>query len=99
LLKQIFSNEDIIGNGAIFNSVGKEELMKFKILNPNLTLAEKFNTYIDPVDKKIEILYKKLDNLSKTKNFLIPRLISGRLSVEKFDVEFPSSMDEESIAS
>ena len=31
LLKVAFANEDIIGNGAIFNSVGKDELSKFPV--------------------------------------------------------------------
>ena len=32
LLTVAFANEDIIGNGSIFNSVGKDELAKFKTL-------------------------------------------------------------------
>jgi type I restriction enzyme S subunit len=42
LLKVTFANEDIIGNGAIFNSVGKDELAKFQILQPDEPLARSF---------------------------------------------------------
>ena len=51
-----FSNEDIIGNGAIFNSVGKDELNGFKILSPNNNLDAKFDEYVKIIDCQIEYL-------------------------------------------
>ncbi len=94
LLKVAFTNEDIIGNGAIFNSVGKEELRGFKIFSPPKLLVEKFETQASIIDKQIAILLQSLEHLNKTKNMLLPRLISGKLSVEDLDIQFPPSMQD-----
>lgn len=92
LLKIAFSNEDIIGNGAIFNSVGKDELKKFKIFEPDKNLVIKFNETAKIIDQQIYLLTRSLENLTKTRNLLLPRLISGKLSVENLDIQFPPSM-------
>lgn len=91
-LKVAFSNEDIIGNGSIFNSVGKDELKGFKLLSPPRELEEKFNHITKEIDDQISCLINSVKNLEKTKNMLLPRLISGKLSVEHLDIQFPPSM-------
>ena len=98
LLKVAFANEDIIGNGAIFNSVGKNELSGFKIFIPHSNLVEDFEKRISPIDDQIKLLLQAQDNLLKTKNNLLPRLISGKLSVEELDIQFPPSMLDEDVA-
>jgi type I restriction enzyme, S subunit len=95
LLKIAFSNEDIIGNGAIFNSVGKDELKKFKIFEPDKNLVIKFNETAKIIDQQIYLLTRSLENLTKTRNLLLPRLISGKLSVENLAIQFPPSMQAE----
>jgi len=93
LMKVLFANEDIIGNGAIFNSVGKDELSAFPILKPNDGLVEKFNTVAGNIDKEIALLYMAQENLTQTRDSLLPRLISGKLSVENLDIQFPPGME------
>ena len=39
-----------------------------------------------------------IDGLYKVKNLLLPRLISGKLSVENLDIQFPPSMQEQDVA-
>jgi type I restriction enzyme, S subunit len=95
LLKVSFSNEDIIGNGAIFNSVGKDELKGFPILSPAKELVEECDKMACQIDKQITLLFDALDKLTKTRDFLLPRLISGKLSVENLDIQFPPSMQDE----
>ncbi len=97
LLKTAFSNEDIIGNGSIFNSVGKDELKAFKLLSPPKLLAEKFNQIAKEIDDQISCLINSVKNLEKTKNMLLPRLISGKLSVEHLDIQYPPSMQEDQV--
>jgi type I restriction enzyme, S subunit len=94
LLKNNFSNEDIIGNGSIFNSVGKDELLSFQILNlPDLVVKE-FDRIAEKIDLQIENFYKAVDALKQTRDRLLTRLISGKLSVEDLDIQFPPSMTE-----
>jgi type I restriction enzyme S subunit len=95
LLKVVFANEDIIGNGSIFNSVGKDELAKFPILQPDDDLIVQFQSVAASIDQQIEILSKSVESLTLTRDMLLPRLISGKLSVENLDIQFPLSMAEE----
>jgi type I restriction enzyme S subunit len=95
LLKAVFAREDIIGNGSIFNSVGKDELAKFQVLQPDDELVLKFQSATATLDQHIEILSRSVENLTRTRNMLLPRLISGRLSVANLDIQFPPGMAEE----
>ena len=97
LLKTLFQNEDIIGNGAIFNSVGKDELNGFDIHIHPETLINKFQDIAVSYDKKIGLIIGMNDNLTRTRDLLLPRLISGKLSVEDLDIQFPTSMREEEV--
>ena len=94
LLTVAFSDEDIIGNGAIFNSVGKDELKGFKLLIPNESLINKYEVEASSINLQINLILQMQENLINTKNMLLPRLISGKLSVEDLDIAFPPSMQE-----
>jgi type I restriction enzyme S subunit len=92
LLKVTFANEDMIGNGSIFNSVGKDELAKHPILCPPTELTEMFETLIEPIDAQLATIYLATTKLSAQRDALLPRLISGKLRVESLDIQFPPSM-------
>ena len=92
LLKCLFSNEDIIGNGAIFNSVGRDELSAFGLLKPTNILVEQFNKIALPIDQQIMILSSTLSNLQQTRDLLLSRLIAGKLAVDDLDIHFPPGM-------
>lgn len=92
LLQNQFAKEDVIGNGAIFASVSKDELQKFKILTPAKHLIDKFDEIASKLDKQIENLYASNSKLTKSRNLLLSRLISGKLSVEALEIRFPPSM-------
>jgi len=94
LLKVTFANEDIIGNGAIFNSVGKDELKKFKIFNPESSLILRFDEIAAKIDQQILLFIHALEKLISTRDLLLPRLISGKLPVENLDIRFPPGMEE-----
>lgn len=94
LLKTAFANEDIIGNGSIFNSVGKDELAKFPIYEPKLGLIEQFDTIASNIDLQIVALTQATERFQLTREALLPRLISGKLDVENLDIQFPPSMAE-----
>ncbi|GAK56084.1 restriction modification system DNA specificity domain protein [Candidatus Vecturithrix granuli] len=55
-LKTAFSDEDIIGNGAIFNAVSKKELLNFKMNQPAYNLDGIFDKLIAPMDRRVELL-------------------------------------------
>jgi type I restriction enzyme S subunit len=94
-LKVTFANEDIIGNGAIFNSVGKDELSKFAVFSPPQSLVRRFDEMASSIEKQLEVLTESIRNLVKTRDLLLPRLISGKLRVDELDIQFPPSMQTE----
>jgi type I restriction enzyme S subunit len=68
------------------------ELVNQKVLLPLNFLQEDFSGLVSDNYKEIEALKLANYSLSKIKNSLLPRLISGKLSVENLDIHFPSSM-------
>jgi type I restriction enzyme S subunit len=82
LLQHEFSKEDIIGNGSIFNSVGKDELKRFKIFQVG-DFAKQFNIWVKPIDEQLLILIQQNTQLRQIRDRLLPRLISGKLEVKE----------------
>lgn len=80
-LNVAFANEDIIGNGAIFNSVSKKELHDFKLLFPERNLITSYESLAKPIFDQITNLHTQNQTLRRTRDLLLPRLISGQLSV------------------
>lgn len=81
-LKVKFFKEDIIGNGAIFSSITKKELLKLKLIVANKELRVVFNNKINKIDREIDILYKQNQLLTRQRDLLLPRLMSGKLEVK-----------------
>jgi len=83
LLLEKFREEDSMGNGAIFNAVTKEEVYGICFPLPSLKLLNQFETVVEPFWGRIENLTKKNSNLRTTRDFLLPKLISGEIDVSK----------------
>lgn len=72
-----------MGNGAIFKAVTKDEVYGICFPLPSLKLLNQFETAVEPFLGEIENLTKKNSNLRKTRDFLLPKLISGEIDVSK----------------
>lgn len=59
---------------------------------PDKTTSLHFEKIVTPIIKQQEYLALENLMLTKTKEQLLPRLISGKLSVEDLDIQFPPSM-------
>jgi type I restriction enzyme, S subunit len=64
----------------------------FPLLYPSKNLIEQFNLILEPIIDQKEMLYRQISCLRKTRDRLLPRLISGKLTVEDLDIQFPPSM-------
>ena len=73
-------------------------LGQLEIVTPPSELLVKFQGIFNDIFEQINNLTLSNDNLFKTKNSLLPRLISGKLSVEELDIQFPPSMVDEDAA-
>lgn len=81
LLKEKFFKDDIIGNGSIFASISKEELLNQKFLIPIDSLVEKFNNIAGHIDKKIDNISEQIRLLTEARDRLLPKLMSGEIEV------------------
>ena len=81
LLKNKFFKDNIVGNGSIFASVSKEELLNQKFLIPERNLMMQFEKIVSQMDKQIENLDSKNKKLIEARDRLLPKLMGGEVEV------------------
>lgn len=81
LLKNKFFRDNIVGNGSIFASVSKDELLNQKFLIPERNLMMRFEKIVSQMDKQIENLDSKNKKLIEARDRLLPKLMSGEVEV------------------
>lgn len=80
----------LISNGADRPyAVWNKGFEKLEILLPTEELIEKYNEFTKPIIDFIINLYFLNLKLENKKNQLLPRLISGKLSVEHLNIQQP----------
>lgn len=80
-LKNHFYQEDMIGGGAIFNSVTKKELESQVLLEPSKSAIEKFEYIVKPIDLQIYNLDNQNQKLKEARDILLPRLMNRTINV------------------
>ena len=81
LLKERFFKDKIIGNGAIFASISKDELLGQKFIVSVDDLVKRFNTVVSDIDGKIAGLENQIMLLTEARDRLLPKLMSGEIEV------------------
>ena len=76
-------------------TVWNKGMERMKILWPNKELLKKFETLSRPMLDSVVSMYFVQQKLKACRDLLLPRLISGKLSVENLDIQFPPGMAEE----
>lgn len=67
--------------GSAQPHVYPKDIMSLKLSKPPLELMNKFESLIQPFFEEIKVLSQKNQLLQQTRDLLLPRLISGKLSV------------------
>lgn len=67
----------------------------FLVKTPPIDVRLRFAEVMRSHFLQIQLLALQNESLMKSRDTLLPRLISGKLSVEKLDIQFPPSMTEE----
>ena len=80
-LKSHFFKEDIMGGGAIFAAITKNDLHRVKLMQPTNRVAEMFIEYVRPMDLQIANLQQSINCLNKARDLLLPRLMNGEITV------------------
>lgn len=94
-LYYLLHSVNFINNDAAVPGLNRKQAYSNEVLVPKSGLIEQFEELVKPLYDQKRSLIKMNDNLEKTKNQLLPRLISGKLSVENLDIQFPPSMQSE----
>ena len=81
-------------NGANVLHLKPDLITSQKIVMPNDQLISKYVAIASPLYQESEKLTIANQNLAETRDTLLPRLISGKLSVENLDINFPPSMED-----
>lgn len=81
MLKERFFKDDLVGNGSIFASISKGELLSQQLMVPCAGLDEKYNGVVQQMDRKIESLDEQIRLLTEARDRLLPKLMSGELEV------------------
>ena len=84
--------------GSTVGGIRQALLRKVQILKPSAPTQSKFSEVAEPILEKINKLWKINILLKETRDRLLTRLISGKLSVEDLDIQFPPSMTDESLS-
>ena len=79
--------------GAGVPTLNRNHLNGISIVVPPKTLQEKFDDLVSPLRSQADLLREQNTHLSRTRDLLLPRLISGKLSVEDLDIAFPPGME------
>lgn len=89
------TREHIVSNntGSAIPHANKEFIHRLVMFLPeNETLIEKFNAICGRFLEQTLHLVSQNELLRRSRDALLPRLISGKLSVENLDIQFPPSM-------
>ena len=72
--------------GGAQQHINKEIVNEKRIVIPSAQIAKDFNSFVRPLFDLIASLLFKNKNLRKTRDLLLPKLISGELDVENMDI-------------
>jgi len=69
------------GEGTVFGSINKNDMANLPVLIPAGGVLRQFEELVNPMDRAIETNYAESCHLQATRDSLLPRLMSGELSV------------------
>lgn len=85
-LRNRFTKDDMMGNGAIFASVTKDDMQGIELLCPPSSVVAAATTHFEPLHSEVATLSRQIQNLRCTRDILLPRLLSGQINFESADV-------------
>lgn len=81
LLKERFFKDNLIGNGSIFSSISKDELLAQKFMIPVDSLVKYYNHIAENIDLKIFALDTQIKVMIEERNRLLSKLMNGEIEV------------------
>lgn len=86
MLKNKFFEEDMMGGGAIFNSVTKNDMLGIEVIQPTESLLMNYESIAGRMDAQILNLHEQNIRLKEARDLLLPRLMSGAIDVDSLTI-------------
>lgn len=86
---------NFINNDAAVPGLNRSQAYSNLLFLPPAPLINKYTEAVDSQFEMKRLLTRQNEKLVATRDCLLPRLISGKLSVENLDIQFPPGMAEE----
>ena len=71
-----------MASGATFKEISRGVFKTIEFLQPADDLVGRFETLAVPMAEQVIALQRKIQNLRRTRDLLLPRLLSGQIDVE-----------------
>ncbi|MFD2761864.1 restriction endonuclease subunit S [Lentibacillus juripiscarius] len=82
-LRDVFKVIDSMGSGTVFNSINKKDVENLKVLVPEDSTLQKFEELASKWDKQIKCNTEESLILQQTRDYLLPKLLSGEIDVSE----------------
>ena len=80
-LKERFFKDNLVGNGSIFASISKDELLNQKFTIPCTDVMMQYDKVAQNIDGKIATLDRQAEQLTEARDRLLPKLMSGEVEI------------------
>ena len=85
-------NKNFINNDAAVPGLNRNQAYSLELVVPTDDVLPKFCRIVDNIERQASILKKKNDILCQTRDFLLPKLISGELDISDIEIEMPEEV-------
>lgn len=72
-----------LASGATFKEISRGVFKTIEFLHPSAPLVRRFEAQAEPMAKQILALQRQIQNLRRTRDLLIPKLLSGEINVSR----------------
>lgn len=88
LLSPHMQNEVLMkkDSGTIMDSLNVKGIVRLSIVIPLKEVMTLFDNIVKPLRRRLELLAEQNNNLRKTRDLLLPKLINGEIDVEGLDI-------------
>ena len=82
-----------ISLGAAQPNISGENVENIKLLKPDINILNEFCILVEPLFSEILNLRAENQNLRKTRDLLLPKLISGQVDISDLDIKVPEMQE------
>ena len=81
MLKERFFKDNLVGNGSIFASISKDELLNQQFIIPCEDILVHYDRVAKNIDERIAVLDRQIELLTQGRDRLLPKLMSEEVEV------------------